>query len=705
MAADPQLPGPHNPAGDLVDMSLDAIFKPDSVAVYGASSNDAQRLGNQLLRNVVAAAGVDVVAVNPAGGTIEGVDAHASLPSAVDLALISVPAPRVIAAVDDAVTGGAKAVIVLSSGFAEADAEGARRQEEIRRIAQGGGARLVGPNCMGVLSHLGEGRWLDGSYFWDVPHVPGGVSFVTQSGAFGGMFLAEVRRRGAGMARFLSVGNAADVSVAETLAWLGEDPMTSAIGLFVEGLGRTAEEVQRFVQLAAKITPHTPVVAIKAGRTAAGARAAASHTGSIAGTYGPVRAAFLRAGIRVETKTDDFFDQLFSAGRPRLARGSHIAIVTVSGGPSVLTADAADAAGLGLTALQNKTTSRLADLVPTFAPTGNPVDLTPQCPPQAMAQAVDAVYADPGVDGVIMIDCGLDVVELGDSVAAASRRTGLPTTAYVLDAPSVAAALVAADVPVATSVEGAVRMLQTTQMAPGHDTSQAPQARPPRDVTPPAVDDQPVTPAARAVLNEHQAKSLLGSIPLPRERLTQDVAQARAFAAELAPARVVAKASGVAHKSEGDLVRLGLDADGVVACWNDLAAAGDGAVLIAEMITGDVELIVGGLRDDLIGPVVSIGLGGVTAEVNPDVAYLLAPTSPSELVTAVSQLRGTDLFGPLRGRPPVDMAALHRIVDAVAGVLLADPDVVEVDCNPVVVTPSGQPVVLDALVVMENSAP
>lgn len=203
------------------------------------------------------------------------------------------------------------------------------------------------------------------------------------------------------------------------------------------------------------------------------------------------------------------------------------------------------------------------------------------------------------------------------------------------------------------------------------------------------------------ILTEWDAKRRLGvDLPVPRERLTTSASEAVDFATALAPAHVVAKASGVAHKTEGNLVRLGLDGAAVAACWDELAEAGDGRVLVAEQVRGDYELLVGGLRDEVFGPVVSIGIGGVTTEVDPDVAFLLAPPEPGEVAVALGQLRAHGLLGGFRGRPPLDRRALGAIVDAVSGVL-ADPTVVEVDCNPVLVR-DGAPVVLDALIVTED---
>lgn len=436
-------------------MSLDSLFKPRSIAVYGASATDSRKLGNTLLKNAAGGTG-DVLAVDPEAETIDGIPAVAKLNRRIDLALISVPDKRVEAAVIDAAAAGAGTAIVLSSGFGETGPEGRKVQDRLVAIARSSGMRLVGPNCMGVVSHLGDDRWLNGSYFWSIPNKPGGLSFVSQSGAFGGMFFGHLRASGLGLSRFLSVGNSADVGITDALEWLGDDPQTTAIGMFVEGFG----DGRRFVDVARKVTSKKPVVVLKAGKMAAGAKAAASHTGSMAGSHAAIRAGLRRAGVIEAADTESFFDAMDGAAvglRKKLVR--NIAIVTISGGPSVLAADASERAGLLLPALGAATLERLRGLVPSFAALGNPIDLTPQCPIDHYVPAIEAIYADPAVEGVVAINCGLDLKPFGTGVARGVAATGKPTAAFVLDAPGVEAEMAGAGVLRFASPERAVNAL------------------------------------------------------------------------------------------------------------------------------------------------------------------------------------------------------------------------------------------------------
>jgi acetyltransferase len=432
--------------------SLDALFEPKSVAVYGASASDPGKLGNTLLANL-ADGPVEIVCVHPSAPAIGGRPAQPSLDRPVDLALVSVPALAAEAAVSDAVAGGARTVVVLSSGFGEAGAEGREIQRRLAAVTAAGGARLVGPNCMGIVSLLGPDAWLNASYFWSVPRRPGGISFLSQSGAFGGMFLAEVQRRGLGFSRFLSLGNSADVEITEALQWLGQDPRTDVIAVFAEGL----RDGRAFVAAAGAITERKPVVVLKGGRSRAGARAAAGHTGTLAGSERAYDAAFRRAGVTAVASSERFFDTLSSFEQPALRRhGRRTAIVTISGGPAVLASDAAERAGLELPALDDDRQRRIRAYAPEFAATSNPVDLTPQCPPAAFAAAIGEVYADESIEAVVVINCGLDIPEFGMGVAAARLATGKPTTAFLLDVPQVQAHVAGAGIPCLGSPEAAV---------------------------------------------------------------------------------------------------------------------------------------------------------------------------------------------------------------------------------------------------------
>ncbi len=310
--------------------SLAALFSPRSVAVLGVS-RDPAKLGYRLLQNVKehGFAG-PVYPVNPSGDAILGsptIRDVAALPDDVDLALVSLPAPAVPGAITALAERGVRAAVVLSSGFGEVDEAGRGAQADVLARARARGLRLVGPNCMGVYSAAAR---LNGTYFWDLPRLPGGIGLVSQSGAYGGLIFRYLGGRGLGISRFLSIGNQADVDVADVVEYLADDPETRVIACFVEAL----RDGRRFVDVAARARDRKPVVVLKGGRSDAGRRAAGSHTGSLAGTYDVYRAGFRRAGVVLAEETEDFFDAIeaLSVVGDRRPRAPRIAILTVSGG-------------------------------------------------------------------------------------------------------------------------------------------------------------------------------------------------------------------------------------------------------------------------------------------------------------------------------------------------------------------------------------
>jgi acyl-CoA synthetase (NDP forming) len=704
--------------------ALNALFMPSSVAVYGASAKDPERLGNVALRNCLQSRhALEVTVVHPTASEIEDREAVPSLDHPVDLAIVSVPASSVPEALRDASRAGTKCAIVLTSGFAEAGEAGQRLQQEA--LAAAGPMRIVGPNCMGVVSRWGQ-DWFNGSYFWSPPRQAGPISLVSQSGAFGGMFLASARERGLGLARFLSVGNEADLTESDVLEWLARDEDTGVIGMFVEGI----KDGRRFVEALSVATSAKPVVVLKAAKSPLGSKAAASHTGSLAGSHGAFQAAIARcAALEVES-SEEFFDALavleaeverkpgllprsaLRAERPseQSFEQPGLLIVTVSGGPGVLAADEAFRQGLSLGRMSPGTAAALRRVVPDFAALGNPVDLTPQCPPEAYPEAMRHLLSDPAFDAAVLIDCGLDRPELAESFVDACRAAGKPATAFVVDVPRVAEHLGRAGVPLyptperAVAAHGVVFHLRSCSsegfVAEGSLRDSG------VDLALETTDPRPEVRSANAnpplggdllVLSEWDSKELLGpGIPRPREERVRSLGEALE-AAERIGYPVFLKASGVAHKSDSGLVKKISDARELQEVIQRFLQAGDGSVILAEEVHGDLELVVGGLRDPQFGALVSVGLGGIAAEVLSDVSFLLYPFAPSELQGALDRLQGSKLLRGFRGLKSVDVESLLSILRAVGSLLERDQDVMEVDCNPVIVC-EGEPVVVDALV-------
>ncbi len=678
---------------------LEALFEPRSVAVLGASRHPG-KLGHRLLENVrTAGFPGPVYPVNPAGEPILGyptdrtVDA---LPEGVDLALVSLPAAAVPGAVKALAARRVRAAVVLSSGFGEVDAGGRAVEADLLGIARAAGLRLVGPNCMGVYSAPAR---LNGTYFWDLPQRPGGISVVSQSGAYGGLIFRDLGTRDLGVARFLSIGNQVDVDIAEVLEYLAADPHTTLVACFVEAV----RDGRRFVEAASRATALKPVVVLKGGRSEAGRRAAGSHTGSLAGAWEMYRAGCRRGGIVLADETEEFLDAIETFARlgGRRPAAPRVAIVTVSGGPSVVAADCAERSGLEVPPLPEAAQARLRALLPPFAAVGNPVDLTPLVEPARLPEAVRLVVEQEPVAGAVAVNVGLDVPEFADGLVAAMEATGKPVVAFAADAPAVTRRLRSSGIPVLPSPERAVRAWRALWAGRPGPTVPAPTRRPLPDDVRRALD------TARGALPYRLARRALEAygVRFCREAVVTSAEEAVAAAGRLGyPVVLKADVPGAMHKTEVGAVRVGLsDAAAVRRAFEAMAARTRAREFVVQDQVGPgVELLIGARRDEVFGPVVAVGLGGVFAEVVRDVSFRLAPLDEAEARTMLREGARVRLLAGPRGLPACEDAPLACLVVAVSDLVCAEPRVQEVDLNPVIAT-GADAVAVDAVVVVGDA--
>jgi acetate---CoA ligase (ADP-forming) len=674
---------------------LARLFAPASVAVLGVSRNPA-KLGYRLLENLKAGGYAGRIhPVNPGGEPILGLatlPAIDALPQGVDLALVSLPAPAVPAAVAALAALEVGAAVILSSGFGEVDDGGRQTQREVLARARAAGMRLVGPNCMGVYSAPAR---LNGTYFWDLPAIEGGIGVVSQSGAYGGLIFRHLGGRGLGVRHFLSIGNQADVDVAEVIDYFAGDPSTTVIACFVEAL----RDGPRFVEAARRATADKPLVVLKGGRSDAGRRAAGSHTGALAGTYDVYRAGFRRAGAVLAEDTEEFFDAIEALAISTAPRPSSpaIAVITVSGGPSVVAADSAEHAGLSLPALGDDARAALRALLPPFAAVGNPVDLTPQVSPDRIAPAVRLVFEQVEVAGVVAVDVGLDVPEFADAIVAASDATGKPAVAFTADAPGIAERLRAGGVPVLSGPERAVRAWRALwrARAPGA-TRLAPVA--------PAEIARMLAEAAAGPLPYALARRALEAhgVVFCRERIATTEDEAVAAAETIGyPVVVKADAPDLLHKTEAGAVRLDVrDAGAVREAFRDARSRlGAPRVVVQERVADGVELLLGARRDPVFGPVVVVGTGGILAEAICDVSLALAPVGADEARAMLHEGVRSRLLAGVRGRPACDEAPLIDAIMAIGDLVASAPRLIELDVNPVIAT-GGRAVAVDAVAIL-----
>ncbi|MDX6412926.1 MAG: hypothetical protein QOH23_336 [Gaiellaceae bacterium] len=679
-----------------VAASLKPFFEPSSIAVVGASPR-AGSIGGELFRNVLRADFRGVAfPVNRSGDSVAGVRSYrgiGEIGEPVDLAVICLPGGAVLEAAREALAAGVRALCVISAGFAEIGPAGELRQRDLLELVRSYGARLLGPNCLGIAIASVQLN----ATFGPRALPPGKIGFSSQSGALGLALLERATQRQLGLSAFVSIGNKADVSSNDLLEYWEDDPNTDVVLLYLESFG-TPRKVGR---VARRVARAKPIVAMKAGRTTAGARAASSHTAALAGSEAAVDALFHQAGvIRVDT-LEELLDVTGLLAAQPLPRGRRVAVLTNAGGLAILCADACEGAGLTLAPLADETVASLRELLPAEASLSNPVDMLGSAVGVTYEKVLPVVLADPGVDAVIVLFVP-PVVAGAEEVAAAIVRAvepdavgGKPVLACVISQAGTPAALLSAPVAAFDYPESAARAL-------GRAADRAEWLRRPQGRIPLLEGIDQVR--AKACVAESQerwlesgeVRNLLESygLPLVPERTASTLDEALGAAAGLGYPAVVKTAVAGAHKTEQGGVALDLrDADAV----EDAVMRIGLPVLIQPFLSGGVEILVGAVQDPVFGPLVALGPGGTLAELIGDAAFRLAPLTDVDADELVQTGKAGKLLSGFRGAEPADTTALTDVVLRVARLVDDLADVAELDLNPVIARADGC-VVVDARV-------
>jgi acyl-CoA synthetase (NDP forming) len=683
----------------LNDGGLAAVFDPRRVALIGASDR-AGSVGRLLWDNLAGFPG-EVLPVG-ASPTVGGQTAYPDLrdvPGHVDLAVIATPAATVPGIIAAAAAKGVAAAVVLSAGFAETGPDGAKLQAEAVAAARAGGVRLVGPNCFGVQN---ADLPLNASISAGAPRGGGGVSIVTQSGSYGMAVHALGRDEGLRVAKVFAAGNKADITDAELLGYLRQDPATKVICLLLESI----TDARGFFAEACLTTPVKPVIAVVHGRTGAGQRAAVSHTAALA-TDDAVRDAALRqAGVvRVRTGLQALDAARALSGQP-LPRGKRVAIVTNSGGTGVELADLLADEGLEVPELSGPLQDELRALLPGYASARNPVDMTPtwrlftSLYPATIELLARSGQIDVVVPVLLQRSAAADVAAAVRDAVSRLREDQVPVPVYVCwvaprDADLHASLLQEAGVPcfpwperTARAVGVAVRCARQTRARPAQAAKQPPPRR--HEPAPRRPGQAPLSPG---LLAPDAGRDLLAAAGIPViETVLCDSAAAAAAAADRLGYPVVAKVAhpALTHKSDAGGVRLGLrTAAAVRSAAAGLLALADGAAVLVQPQREGIELLIGGIRDPEFGPVVVAGLGGVLVEARRDVQLAVAPLDRAQAGALLRSLRGAAVFGGLRGRPPADLGPAAAMIVAVGDLMAGHPELAELDINPVLVGPDG----------------
>ncbi len=699
--------------------SVGTLLSPGSIAVIGASRSRGT-IGGEVFHNLLATGfNGPVYPVNPAARVVQSIAAYSSvrdLPGPVDLAVIVVPAASVLDAARECAAAGVHALVVISAGFGETGPNGVRLQHELLSICRDAGIRLVGPNCMGIMNTAGAVR-MNATFAPTFPPA-GRVGFMSQSGALGLAIIDEVARRGIGLSSFVSVGNKADVSGNDLIQYWATDPATDVMLLYLESFGNP----RKFARLSREIGRKKPILAVKSGRSVAGARATSSHTGAlIAASDVTVDALFRQTGVvRTETLAELLDAAALFATQP-LPAGRRVGIVTNAGGPAILCTDACDARGLEVPQFPGDLQAALRQFLPAEASVGNPVDMIASATPEQYARVITTMAASDAVDAIIAIFIPPLVTRLAEvaaAIASAARDLPrpVPLIAVLMSEDRAQAVLADARVPVYPYPEDAARAL-------AHAAAHSEWRVRPGGTVPTFADAR--TSAAAAIVGSALASG--GGWLAPG-----DVAELLAcYGLTLAPYRIAATpeaaglaadelggevalkaiAPGLVHKTEANAVRLGLAGSAATAAAArelaaDVTRAGHqlAGYLVQQMIGPGVDMLVGMVHDRSFGPVVVCGAGGTAVELMNDVSVRVTPLTDLDASDMVRSLRTFPLLDGYRGRPKADIGALEDTVLRIAALVEAHPEIAELDCNPVIVLASGA-VVVDARIRIEAVAP
>lgn len=691
--------------------SIRPLLVPQAVAVIGAS-RDPLKIGARLLRALQSAGYTgSIYPVNPNAAEVAGLRAFASprdLPKGIDLAIVAVPSQCVLEAVDDCAAAFVKSLVVISAGFAETGDDGRALQNALTERVRGYGMRMVGPNCMGLLN-LDPAVRLNAS-FSPVWPPAGSIALSSQSGALGIAILRLAAARHIGLSAFVSVGNKADVSSNDLMEYWESDPRTRVILLYLESFGNP----RRFARLARRIARQKPIVALKAGRTCAGSRAAGSHTAALAARDAAVDALFRQSGVvRAET-IDEMFDIAACLDAQPLPRGTRVGIVTNAGGPGILAVDACEAASLRVVELSPDVQARLHAFLPSTASVGNPIDMVASAGPDQYRRAIETVLASAAIDALIVIFTPVDDIRSTNILAgiqagiASARGTGIvdkPVLACMMSDSTehLPLRVWTETIPTYAFPENAARALGKVAACAAWRSQPAGLFW--------TFDDVHVE-EARAVcrdalgrgdewLNDHDIWSVLNAFGLPAavHNLAHTADEAAAFASVTGfPVAAKLASTRVTHKTELGAVRLNLttadevrDAFGdIVACTQKAAGADavDG-VIVQPMINGGVETLIGITHDPVFGPLVAFGIGGINVEVLGDVRFRVAPLTDRDADDLLHEIRGFPLLAGHRGRPPADIDALRDVLLRVSCLAECVPEISELDLNPVIALAAG----------------
>lgn len=682
---------------------LEGFFSPRSIVVVGVS-RDETGVGHAVFDNIIRGGFTGATyPVNPHAEAIHGHRCYPSVeavPEVADLAIIAVPAQMVPAALDECASRGTRSAIIVSAGFKETGPAGASLEREVVAIARAKGIRILGPNCLGLVSAEAS---LNASFAPVFPE-PGNVAFMSQSGALGTAVLDWAAGAGVGLSHFVSLGNKADITEVDLVRAWERDPRVAVVIAYLE----TISQGRDFVEAVRSLTKTKPFIALKAGGSDAGARAVSSHTGSLAGSEAAYNAAFRACGaIRVHS-VQELFDLSAAFSHQPLPGRSGLGILTNAGGPGVLATDAAEASGVPIASLDADTVRELQRVLPPAAAIYNPVDVLGDASPQRYEAAARALARDGNVGSVLAIltpQAMTDAAGMAEALCDAVEGTDVTVAASFMGGPSVATgvrALRSRGIPQYEFPERAVEALAAMDRYRTLKDSEP-------DILEGVTSDRVVVrraidhaqSAGRTFITEESASKIAAAygIAVPQGGLARDLASARAIAARVGYPVVLKIASpDILHKSDiGGIAVDILDEESLARAYEQIMArvrtrmpdARVWGLTVQHQVPKGREVIVGVNRDPQFGPLLMFGLGGIYVEVLQDVTFRLCPVTRSEAQHMVSEIRSFGLLRGTRGQAPADTDAIADVIWRVSALVMDFPEITELDINPLIVADRG----------------
>ncbi len=703
---------------------LDPIFSPSSVAVLGASSTPG-KVGHDIFANILRGGYTGTLyPVNPKARSIMCVRCYKSvldIPDDVDLAMIILPPRIALESVKQCVKKGVRGIVIVSAGFKEVGGEGARIENEIAGICKKAGIPLVGPNCLGVINPNPAVR-LNASFSTHLPEY-GNISFISQSGALCTAVLDFALDRGYGFSKFISIGNKADVDEYDLLQYYHKDEDTDVMMIYMEELRYRPDFIEDVKHITSGHRP-TPILVIKSGKTASGAKAASSHTGSLAGSEAVYNAIFDEAGIiRVDT-VHDLFDFAGAFSARRIPMGDRVAIITNAGGPGIIATDMTEISGLRLATFSDKTTQALKEHLPPTANIHNPVDVIGDATKERYQAALDAVVKDDGVDGILMIltpQSMTDAVGTAEAIVKIYKETTKPIICCFMGVVDVSAGvkiLQENNIPVYPFPENAARAMGklyeanrwlTRKILPQFDLHF--DSKKARRIVKKAISE------GKTVLGEYDGAELLAcyGFKTPAMKIAKSAQEAAQIAQEIGfPVVMKIVSPQILHKSDAKGVRVGLENKKEVRqAFKEIVAnaraynpdAEITGVLVQQTAPSGLEVILGATRYEGFGHLLMFGFGGIYVELFKNVAFRLAPIGRNNARRMIRSIKGYEMLTGFRGRPKADIEAIEKLLVGLSNLVCDNPEIKELDINPLFVHEEGRgATVADIIITFEPPA-